>query len=598
MPIPEQFIDELVARSEISDVVSSYVHLTKKGNNLWGLCPFHNEKTPSFSVSPDKQIYHCFGCGKGGGVISFIMEMENLSFPDAVRLLAQRAGMEVPETGTDEAGRKKRARLLAANKDAARFYHDYLKSPGGARVRDYIAQRQLTPRTATRFGLGAAPDQWDGLTRALTEKGYSKMELIDAGLAVAGKNGGIYDKFRARLMLPVIDVRGDVVGFTSRILPGVEGPKYLNTPETMVFHKGRLIYALNFAKSTKRPNLVLVEGNIDVITLHQAGFDNVVATMGTALTEEHARILARYTKELVLCYDNDAAGKQSTDRVLNILKNANLNVRVLQLPNAYDAEGKPIKQDPDDFVKKFGPAAFEKCLNGSAGQNDYRLETLLHKHSLADEEGRMAFLREAVETVAALPSPIEREIYGNKAAAAAGISGTAFAQEVERYRKNRAWQARKRQERKELTPAAQLQPRERELRYENLRSARAEEGILRLLVRDESLFPAEPPLKEEDFSSPLLGRAFALLWQTRAQGRTPSLAPLAGEFTREEMDHLTGICQQPESLSNGRQALADYIRIVQTEAEKRLGGGEADPLLAATEKYKDKKGTGGKQHGK
>ena len=224
MPIPEQFIDELVARSEISDVVSSYVHLTKKGNNLWGLCPFHNEKTPSFSVSPDKQIYHCFGCGKGGGVISFIMEMENLSFPDAVRLLAQRAGMEVPETGTDEAGRKKRARLLAANKDAARFYHDYLKSPGGARVRDYIAQRQLTPRTATRFGLGAAPDQWDGLTRALTEKGYSKMELIDAGLAVAGKNGGIYDKFRARLMLPVIDVRGDVVGFTSRILPGWRGP--------------------------------------------------------------------------------------------------------------------------------------------------------------------------------------------------------------------------------------------------------------------------------------------------------------------------------------------------------------------------------------
>ena len=358
MPIPEQFIDELVARSEISDVVSSYVHLTKKGNNLWGLCPFHNEKTPSFSVSPDKQIYHCFGCGKGGGVISFIMEMENLSFPDAVRLLAQRAGMEVPEAGTDEAGRKKRARLLAANKDAARFYHDYLKSPGGARVRDYIAQRQLTPRTATRFGLGAAPDQWDGLTRALTEKGYSKMELINAGLAVAGKNGGIYDKFRARLMLPVIDVRGDVVGFTSRILPGVEGPKYLNTPETMVFHKGRLIYALNFAKSTKRPNLVLVEGNIDVITLHQAGFDNVVATMGTALTEEHARILARYTKELVLCYDNDAAGKQSTDRVLNILKNANLNVRVLQLPNAYDAEGKPIGSvDGHQAYKETHPGA-------------------------------------------------------------------------------------------------------------------------------------------------------------------------------------------------------------------------------------------------
>ena len=234
MPIPEQFIDELVARSEISDVVSSYVHLTRKGNNLWGLCPFHNEKTPSFSVSPDKQIYHCFGCGKGGGVISFIMEIENLPFPDAVRLLAQRAGLEVPDTGADDAGRKKRARALAANRDAARFYHDYLKGPGGARVRDYLAQRQVAPRTATRFGLGAAPEQWDALTRALTAKGYSKMELIDAGLAVAGKNGGVYDKFRARLMLPVIDVRGEVAGFTSRILPGAVSYTHLTLPTILL----------------------------------------------------------------------------------------------------------------------------------------------------------------------------------------------------------------------------------------------------------------------------------------------------------------------------------------------------------------------------
>ena len=208
MAIPEQFIDDLVARSDIADVVSSYVHLTKKGNNLWGLCPFHNEKTPSFSVSPDKQIYHCFGCGKGGGVISFVMEMENLPFLDAVKLLAKRAGLEVPEAGENEAYRKKRSRLLELSKDAARFYHDYLIGPGGQQVRDYIAQRQISPRTATRFGLGAAPDQWDALTKAMTAKGYTKMDLIDAGLAVAGKNGGIYDKFRSRLMLPVIDVRG------------------------------------------------------------------------------------------------------------------------------------------------------------------------------------------------------------------------------------------------------------------------------------------------------------------------------------------------------------------------------------------------------
>ena len=341
------------------------------------------------------------------------------------------------------------------------------------------------------------------------------------------------------------------------------------------------------------PNLVLVEGNIDVITLHQAGFDNVVATMGTALTEEHARILARYTKELVLCYDNDAAGKQSTDRVLNILKNANLNVRVLQLPNAYDAEGKPIKQDPDDFVKKFGPAAFEKCLNGSAGQNDYRLETLQQKHSLADEEGRMAFLREAVETVAALQSPIEREIYGNKAAAAAGISAGAFAQEVERFRKNRAWQARKKQARRELTPAAQLQPRERELRYENLRSARAEEGVVRLLLLEPDLFPQVEGLGPEQFSAPVLAKIYALLCQRHREGRSTQLAALAGALSPEEMSHLVSVMDQPEALAHSAQALRDYIEIIETEALKRGGAGASDPLLAAREKFRERKAYGG-----
>ncbi|MGN8897032.1 DNA primase [Flavonifractor sp. HCP28S3_F3] len=592
MAIPEQFIDELVARSDIADVVSSYVHLTKKGGNLWGLCPFHSEKTPSFSVSPDKQIYHCFGCGKGGGVISFIMEMENLSFPDAVRLLAQRAGLEVPDTGTDEAGRKKRSRILEANKQAARFYYEYLNSPGGKRVQDYIAQRQISRRYAVRFGLGAAPDSWDALTKALTAQGFSKMELIDAGLAVAGKNGGVYDKFRARLMLPVIDVRGEVAGFTSRILPGEEGAKYLNTPETMVFHKGRLIYALNLAKNTKRPNLVLVEGNIDVITLHQAGFDNVVATMGTALTEEHARVLSRYTKELVLCYDNDAAGKKSTQRVLDILKNADLTVRVLQLPNAYDSEGKPLKQDPDDFVKKFGPAAFEKCLNGSAGQNDYRLGDLQSRFDLSSEEGRLAYLKEAVATVAALQSPIEREIYGNKAAAAAGISGQAFAQEVERYRKNRTWQAKKRQERRDLTPAVRVQPRERELRYENVRSARAEEGVLRLLLLEPTLFPSVEGLEPDRFSAPVLAKIYGLLRQRHREGRSLQLAALTGELTSEEMSCLVEIMDQPQVLSNSEQALKDYIETIETEALKR-GGSEQDPLLAAREKFREKKAYGG-----
>ncbi|MEG2119075.1 MAG: DNA primase, partial [Pseudoflavonifractor sp.] len=433
MAIPEQFIDELLARSDIVDVVSSYVTLNKKGTNFWGLCPFHNEKTPSFSVSQEKQIFKCFGCGKGGGAISFVMELENLPFVDAVKLLARRAGLEVPETGQNQDAQRKKLRVLEANRQAARFYNEYLGTAGGTAVRDYIAKREISGRTATRFGLGAAPAEWDGLTKHLTEKGFSKLELIDAGLAVANKSGGVYDKFRNRLMLPVIDVGGSVMGFTSRIMPGEEGAKYLNSPDTITFKKSRLLYGLNLAKNTKRPNLVMVEGNIDVISLHQAGFDNVVATMGTALTEEHARLLARYTKELVICYDNDSAGKNSTNRAMSVLKDTALSVRILQLPNPkddagnllLDEKGQPMKQDPDDFIKKFGAAAFEKRLSGSAAQNDYRLNTLLAQYDLSQEESKLEFLHKAVETIAALPGPIERELFGNKAAAAAGLSGTA-----------------------------------------------------------------------------------------------------------------------------------------------------------------------------
>lgn len=587
MPIPEQFIDELVARSDIAEVVGEYVHLTPKGANLWGLCPFHTEKTPSFSVSRDKQIFKCFGCGKGGGVINFVMEMEHLSYPDAIRHLAKRAGMEVPETAGNEEGRKKYHRAIEANKVAARFYHEYMRSPNGEKVREYIAQRRISPKFATRFGLGAAPDEWDMLTRELTAKGFSKMELIDAGLAVAGKNGGVYDKFRSRLMLPVIDIRGDVVGFTSRLLPGLEGAKYLNSPDTVCFKKGQLIYALNFAKATKRPNLILVEGNIDVITLHQAGFDNVVATMGTALTADHARILSRYTKELVLCYDNDAAGKKSTERVLGILKNADLSVRVLQLPNAYDSEGHPLKQDPDDFVKKFGPEAFEKCLNGSAGQNDYRIDTLLQGADLSTDEGRMEFLRSAVETVGALQSPIEREIYGNKAAQAAGVSGASFAQEVERWRKRQTWQARKKEDRQSLAPMTTHQPKSRELRYENIRSGIAEEGVLRLILLDPTLLD-QANVDPEQFSSSVLGKAFRLLKDRHERGLSIQLPAMAGEFTPEEMSFLTEVLSKPETAARAGEALADYIKVIRTEAGLRQAPKSGDALLELRQRQREK----------
>lgn len=593
MAIPDQFIDELSSRLNIVDVVSAYVPLTKKGANHWGLCPFHHEKTPSFSVSESRQIFHCFGCGKGGGAIRFVMEVENLSFPDAVRKLAEQAGMEVPDSGAGEGQwREKRKRILELNKEAARFYRSMLDDPRGAHVAEYIAvKRRISPKYSARFGLGAAPDAWDALIRAMMEKGYQKADLIEAGLAVAGKNGGIYDKYRNRLMLPVIDVRGDVIGFTSRVMDD-STPKYLNTPETAIFKKRSILYGLNYAKNTKRPNFILVEGNIDVITMHQAGFDNTVATMGTALTEEHIKLLSRYTKELILCLDNDAAGVDATQRAIALLKNSDIAVRVLQLPRRRTEDGQLVKQDPDDYIKNYGGEAFESLLNQSANSVEYRLSVVQGGFDLRQDDQRAQYLLAAAEIIASLSSPVEREIYGGRAADAAGISHEAMAQEVERLRKKRSWEARRKEERKNLVPTQQMQPRERSLRYANVRSARAEEGVLRIVLMDGEYFRRLDDLDESRFSSPLLGRAYGMLKKRWQEGRPVTLAALDGAFTPEEADHLAAVMQQPQSMHTAQAALEDYKQTILAESRRgEIRSGE--DLAGLRETLKQKKGYGG-----
>ena len=587
MAIPRTFIDELTRRADIVDIVNGYVPLTKKGGNHWGLCPFHSEKTASFSVSQDKQIYHCFGCGKGGGVLSFLMEIENLTYPEAIRLLADKMGMEVPEEdAADRDWRRRRDRILELNKLAAQFYYGQLSTSQGAAVAEYIGKRRISKKFANRFGLGAAPDAWDSLIRAMGEKGFDKRELMDAGLAVAGKNGGVYDKFRNRLMLPVIDLRGDVIGFTSRVMDG-SAPKYLNTPETAIFKKRSILYGINYAKNTKRENMILVEGNIDVITLHQAGFDNVVATMGTALTEEHARLLSRYTKELVLCYDNDEAGKDATQRAIGILKNADFSVKVLQLPRRRTEDGELVKQDADDFIKYQGATAFEKLLNGSSNQVEYRLEVIQNKYDLIADDQRAAFLKEAAAMIATLSSPVEREIYGNRAAQAAGVSGETMAAEVEKAMKSRNYKAKKQEEQQAMTPANNFQPKERELRYANVRSARAEEGVLRLLLLDPSLYPKAQRLGEEKFSSPFLGKVYRLLTERWQAGEIPRIPTLTGDLSREEMNRLVMAVNQTEGGQNTEKALNDYIEIIEAEWAKRQAGG-VDALLAVREQKRKK----------
>ncbi len=590
---PQRFLDELVDRSDIVDVVSSYVSLSKKGGNYFGLCPFHNEKTGSFSVAPDKQIYYCFGCHHGGGVIQFVMEIENLDFPNAVRFLAKRANMEVPEDNTGLEESRRRQRVLAVNRDAARWFYSNLSRPEGAAVAAYLERRKISRKTAMNFGLGASLDQWDALLNAMLEKGYTKADLLAAGLVVSNQKGRIYDKFRNRLMFPVIDVKGDVVAFGGRVLDKSE-PKYMNTTETIVYSKRRNLYGINLAKKTKRPNFILCEGNIDVITLHQAGFDNAVASMGTALTTEQTKILSRYTKELVLCFDNDNAGQLATQKNIELLKDSEFNVRILQLPRRL-ADGEYVKQDVDDFIKFQGAAAFEAILSGSANQMDYRMEAVAAKYDLSDPEQKIAYGGEVSALIASLSNAVEREVYAGRAAETAGISRTAMLTEVERARRKKGSQERRTLQRENLNAAALRQPRDRTIRYTDLRSAMAEEGVVCLLLLDGALADKCRGLPAEAFSSPFLGKLFALLTEAWSEGRTMTAASLSAHCTPEEMSHLSAILQRPESLANAERALEDYIQVILRSAEKRQGERPEDPLLAAVEKYKQKKGNGGKQ---
>ena len=462
MAFPQNFMDELVARNDIVDVVGSFVPLISKGGSYWGCCPFHSEKTPSFHVLPDKQIYYCFGCKKGGGVVNFIMDIENLPFPDAVRFLAKRAGMEVPEEEGDREAGRRRQRLLDLNRDAARFYYQLLQQPEGRAVQEYLDRRKIKKSTAVKFGMGASPDAWDVLLNAMTKKGYTKAELLEAGLVVQNKNGGLYDKFRNRLMLPVVDTRGDVVAFGSRVLDKSE-PKYMNSSETPVYSKRRVLYGLNLAKKTKRPNIILCEGNLDIVTLHQAGFDNAVASMGTALTVEQTRLLSRFTKELVLCYDNDNAGKIATERALQILNGSEFSVKVLQLPRRRTEDGELVKQDADDFIKFQGADAFERLLNGSENGVEFRMAQVAGKYDLTSDEARVAYCGEISDLLASLPGAVEREVYTVRAAETAKITLEAMRLEVQRAFKRRTAKEKRAELRKDLNPAAQLQPKQRSL---------------------------------------------------------------------------------------------------------------------------------------
>ena len=583
MAFPASFIDELLVRNPIEDVVGQYVELKRKGGRLFGLCPFHGEKTPSFSVSPDAQLYYCFGCHKGGGVINFIMEQEGLSYPDAVRFLARRAGLEVPEDEAYASQYKLQERLWALSKDAARWFRSQLFGSMGDRALNYIVSRRLSVKIVESFGLGYAPPGWSGLTDAMRDKGYSKEELVSAGLAIRSDKGKgtVYDRFRDRLMFPIIDVRGNVIGFGGRVLDNAT-PKYLNSPETIIFNKRKNLFAMNLAKKSKLDYIILTEGYMDAISLHQFGFDCAVASLGTSLTDEHANLLSKYTQKVVLTYDADEAGQNATRRAVPMLEKAGLQVRILRMEGA---------KDPDEYLKKYGADRFRLLLERSENHAEYRLQSLRQKYDLTADDQRVSFLSEAAQMVSELPSAIEREVYGARAAEAAGITPQAMKVEVDKAYRRRQSREKRARERTALSPAQRQQPQERSIRYTNIRSAMAEEGLLRLVLRDSSLLDRTDDLRAEQFSSPLLGRAFDLLRIRYRTGLQVSLAALGEDFTREELAHLTQISQKKNELVS-EDAFRDYMKIIREESAKAGIQSEQD-LLALRDRLKQTKGYGG-----
>ena len=581
MPFPQPFLDALVERNPIEEVVGQYVTLTRKGSNLFGLCPFHSEKTGSFSVAPEKGIYYCFGCHKGGGVINFIMEIESLSYPDAVRFLAKRAGLEMPEDEEYRAQYKRTERLYALCKDAARWFRKQLLADAGREARDYIVKRGLSTQTVNRFGLGFSPNEWSALMDAMQKQGYTQKELLDAGLAVNGKKGGVYDRFRNRLMFPIIDIRGNVIGFGGRVMDD-STPKYLNSPETEIFNKRKNLFALNIAKKSKQGRMILTEGYMDAISLHQYGFDCAVASLGTSLTEEHAAILAKYVPEVVLTYDGDEAGQNATRRAIPMLEKTGIQVRVLRMQGA---------KDPDEFLKKYGAQRFEVLLDSCQNQAEYRLDSLRRKFDLTLDEQRVEFLSQAAALIASFPNAVQREIYGRRAAEAAGITPEAMQLEVKKaYRKSRAIEKRKR-EAQELDIARQRAPKIRAIHYDNLRSATAEEGLICMLLREPELI-AGVKLPAEACSVDLFGRVLTQLRQRVQSGRPVSLAAMEGEFTPEEMSHLSYILSKDTSPVSD-EALADYLRVIQEEYEGRTRTRSEDSLRLLAEQKRSTKQYGG-----
>ena len=562
MRLSDSFLEELRSRVDIESVISPYVNLRRRGKNLVGLCPFHNEKTPSFTVYPESDSFYCFGCGVGGDVITFVRRIENLDYLEAVKMLADRAGMALPEDGFDDSMAKQRTAVLEANRAAAKFFHAELMSERGREALDYFLGRGLTIETIRHFGLGYAPDDWRALKNHLNQKGFDDTLLENANLLRRSeKNGKVnyYDNFRNRIMFPIIDPRGNVIAFGGRVMDDSK-PKYINTSDTLVYKKSNGVFALNFAKNGNDGKLIVAEGYMDVIALHQAGFTNAVACLGTALTKEQANLLSRYAKEVLISYDSDEAGQKATARAINIFSSTGLEVRVLRLSGG---------KDPDEIIRKYGAQRFRDIIEGAANDTEYRILRVREGIDISSDDGKLKFLSLAADILAELSSPIEVDIYASRLARELDVDKTALTAQVKYRRENfvrRRKAEREREQQRMLMSGVSSKNPERSA---NLRAAKAEETIIASLMRNPDFYQKlKDEISPDDFVTALNRRIFTVVTDRVSQGGSAEPFFLSSSFTPDEMDEVTRLFRQSSQMRNTVEECMDCIKILKMEKNR------------------------------
>ena len=569
MALSDEFLDDLRRRADIESTVSSYVSLKRKGKILTGLCPFHNEKTPSFTVYPETQSYYCFGCGNGGDVITFIRNIENLDYMEAVKLLADRHGVSMPQDGYDSGLSKKRTEMYGANREAARSFHAKLYSPEGRQGLEYFYSRGLTDDTIRHFGLGYAPDSKDELIEYLISKGYSQQLLYDANILRLSERYDkkiYYNAFRKRAMFPIIDLRGNVIAFSGRRIHDADSDrKYVNTSDTLVYKKGSNLFALNFAKKSKSDSIILCEGNLDVISLHQAGFTNAVAGLGTALTEEQAHLLSHYAGEIFICYDSDEAGQKATRKAINILGKTTLKVRIIHMTGG---------KDPDEIIQKFGAEGFKRCLDSVANDVEFSLLSERSKYDISSPAGRSDYLKAAAAVLASLNSPVELDIYISRLSEEFSVNKDAVAAQVKIEREKRAKKQKNefyREVRDSVINQGDKINKVNTQRAKALLAAKAEEILIASFMSDPELYrKLESKLTPELFVTDFNRRVFSAISERIKDGRPVGLSFFASEFTPEEISVIARIETVSTDISNSVRECEACITVLKKEKNRHI----------------------------